>query len=463
MSILIKNGRVVTATVDFLADVFIEEEKIMKIGSNINLSASTVIDATNKYVIPGGIDVHTHIDMPYGNIKSTDDFEIGTIAAAFGGTTTIIDFAVQSKGRSLLNALNIWKQKADGKAVIDYGFHIIITDVNEKILAELDEVVNEGVTSFKLFTAYPGRLMLDDSEIFRVMQRAKRNGALIMMHAENGYEIENLIQQALAEGNTDPIYHALTRPPALEGEATNRTIALAKVADVPVYIVHVTCREAIDAIKQARAQGQKVFGETCPHYLLLSEDDLRRPNFEGAKYVLSPPLREGKHQQILWDSLSGDVLQTIATDHCPFNFKQHKELGRNDFTKIPNGAPGIENRLQLSYEFGVNQKRFSINRWVELNSTNPAKIFGMYPQKGEIAVGSDADIVIWNPDTQHTISAATHHMRVDYNLFEGFKVTGNAETVIARGEVIVEKNKFLGKPGRGKFIIRNPFSPNIIY
>ncbi len=457
MSILIKNGRVVTALDDFFADVFIENGKISKVAPNLNLSASTVIDATNKYVIPGAIDVHTHIDMPYGDIKSTDDFETGTIAAAFGGTTTIIDFAVQSKGQSLLEALNIWKQKAYGKAVIDYGFHIIITDANEKYLSELDKVVNEGVTSLKLFTAYPGRLMLDDSEIFRVMQRAKQSGALIMMHAENGYVIDKLIQQTLAEGKSEPIYHALTRPPALEGEATNRTIALAKVAGVPVYIVHVTCREAIDAIRQARTNGQKVFGETCPHYLLLSEDDLRRPNFEGAKYVLSPPLREKQHQQILWDSLGDNVLQTIATDHCPFNFNQHKELGRKDFTKIPNGGPGIENRLQLSYEYGVNQKRFSINRWVELVSTNPAKIFGMYPQKGEIAVGSDADIVIWNPNTEHTISAQTHHMRVDYNMFEGFKIKGNAETVIARGEVIIEKEKFFGKPGRGKFLKRKPF------
>ncbi|MDP2209240.1 MAG: dihydropyrimidinase [Bacteroidota bacterium] len=457
MSVLIKNGRVVTASDDFLADVFIQNEKITKVAENISLATTTVIDAANKLVIPGGIDVHTHIDMPYGDIKSTDDFETGTIAAAFGGTTTIIDFAVQSKGQSLFDALNIWKQKADGKAVIDYGFHIIITDANEKYLSELDKVVNEGVTSFKLFTAYPGRLMLNDSDIFRVMQQAKQNGALIMMHAENGYVIDKLIQQTLAEGKTEPIYHALTRPSALEGEATNRTIALAKVADVPVYIVHVTCNEAIDAIKQARMQGQKVFGETCPHYLLLSEDDLRRPNFEGAKYVLSPPLREKKHQQTLWDSLNDNVLQTIATDHCPFNFRQHKELGRYDFTKIPNGAPGIENRLHLSYEFGVNQKRFSLNRWVELVSTNPAKIFGMYPQKGEIAAGCDADIVIWNPNTAHTISAQTHHMRVDYNMFEGFKVTGNAETVIARGEVIVEKNKFLSKPGRGKFIKRNLF------
>jgi dihydropyrimidinase len=458
MSILIKNGRIITSSDDFVSDVFIQGEKISAIGKNLNNPADKVIDVSGKYIIPGGIDVHTHLDMPLGNISSSDDFETGTIAAAFGGTTTIIDFAIQSKGQSPLEALKIWKQKANGKAVIDYGFHIIITDADKKFLDELDEIVNEGVTSFKLFTAYPGRLMLDDSEIFKVMQRAKQNGALIMMHAENGFVIENLIQQALAEKKIDPIYHALTRPSVLEGEATNRTIALAEVAGVPCYIVHVTCAEALDAIIHARQKGLPVFGETCPHYLLLSEDYLRKPDFEGAKYVLSPPLREGKHQQILWDSLSNDSLQTIATDHCPFNFKQHKELGRNDFTKIPNGAPGIENRLHLTYEFGVNQGRFSLNKWVELVSTNPAKIFGMYPQKGTIATGSDADIVIWNPDTEYTISASTHHMRVDYNMFEGFEVKGNAETIISRGEVIIQNKQCIGKPRRGKFIKRNLLS-----
>jgi dihydropyrimidinase len=461
MSILIKNGRVVTASDNFVGDVFIENEKIAEIGTNLNRSTDKVIDAADKLVIPGGIDVHTHLDVPLGNIFSSDDFKTGTIAAAFGGTTTIIDFPTQTKGHSLHTALKTWQSKANGKAVIDFGFHLIITDVNDSVLDEMDLLVSEGISSFKLFMAYPGALMLDDADILKVMQRSKKNGALIMMHAEKGTEIAKLTRSALQSGNTEPIYHALTRPSSLEGEATNRTIALAEVAGVPCYIVHVTCNDALDAIIKARQKGLPVFGETCPHYLLLSEDDLRKANFEGAKFVLSPPLRPREHQKKLWDGLKANDLQILATDHCPFNFKGDKELGLHDFTKIPNGAPGIENRLQLSYEFGVNQGRFSLNKWVELNSINPAKIFGMYPKKGQLAVGSDADIVIWNPDSEHTISARTHHMRVDYNMFEGIKVKGNAETVISRGEVIVQENVFIGNPGRGRFIKRQTHNLNL--
>jgi dihydropyrimidinase len=459
MSILIKHGRVVTASDDFVGDVLIENEKIAEIGTNLNLNADKVIDAANKIVIPGGIDVHTHLDMPLGNILSTDDFETGTIAAAFGGTTTIIDFPIQIKGHSLYDALKTWQSKVNGKAVADYGFHLIIADVNNSVLDEMDFLVSEGITSFKLFMAYPGALMLDDADILKIMQRAKKNGALIMMHAENGVEIAKLTRSTLQNGNTEPIYHALTRPSSLEGEATRRTIALAEAAGVPCYIVHVTCNEALDVIVKARQKGLSVFGETCPQYLLLSEDDLRKSNFEGAKYVLSPPLRQKEHQKKLWNGLRTNDLAVLATDHCPFNFKGDKDLGLHDFTKIPNGAPGIENRLHLSFEFGVNQGRFSLNRWVELVSTNPAKIFGMYPEKGLIAVGSDADIVIWNPNAEHTISAETHHMNVDYNMFEGFKVKGNAETVISRGEVIVANNKLLGKPGRGRFVKRKIVNP----
>jgi dihydropyrimidinase len=462
MSILIKNGRVVTASDDCVGDVFIENEKIAEIGTNLNRNADKVIDAANKLVIPGGIDVHTHLDMPLGNILSSDDFETGTIAAAFGGTTTIIDFPIQTKARSLHDALKTWQSKANGKAVIDFGFHLIIADVNDSVLDEMDLLVSEGITSFKLFMAYPGALMLDDADILRIMLRAKKNGALIMMHAENGIEIVKLTRKSLQDGNTEPVYHALTRPPLLEGEATSRTIALAEAAGVPCYIVHVTCNDALDEIVKARQKGLPVFGETCPQYLLLSEDDLRKPDFEGAKYVLSPPLRPKEHQKRLWEGLRANDLHALATDHCPFNFKGDKELGQNDFTKIPNGAPGIENRLHLSYEFGVNQGRLSLKRWVELVSTNPAKIFGMYPNKGEIAAGSDADIVIWNPNAEHAISARTHHMHVDYNMFEGFRVKGNAETVISRGEVIVADNKFFGEPGRGKFLKRKPFYSNII-
>jgi dihydropyrimidinase len=458
MSILIKNGRVVTASDNFLSDVFIENEKITEIGTNLNPIADTVSDAANKLVIPGGIDVHTHLDMPLGNILSTDDFETGTIAAAFGGTTTIIDFPIQTKGHSLYDALKIWKSKVNGKAVIDYGFHLIIADVNDSVLDEMDLLVSEGITSFKLFMAYPDALMLEDADILKIMQRAKQNDALIMMHAENGVEIAKLTRSARQNGNTEPIYHALTRPSELEGEATHRTIALAESAGVPCYIVHVTCIDALNEIVKARQNGLQVIGETCPQYLLLSEDDLRKPNFESAKYVISPPLRPKEHQHKLWGGLAANDLQILATDHCPFNFKGDKDLGLHDFTKIPNGAPGIENRLQLSFEFGVNQGRLSLNRWVELVSTNPAKIFGMYPNKGEIAVGSDADIVIWNPNTKHTISASTHHMNVDYNMYEGFNVRGDAETVISRGQVIIQNRTFIGNPGRGKFIKRNTFT-----
>jgi dihydropyrimidinase len=461
LSLLVKNGRVVTASKDFIADIFVENEKIVRIGANLNLKADKVIDATGKLIIPGGIDVHTHLDMPLGDIFTTDDFETGTVAAAFGGTTTIIDFPIQIKGQSLHEALAIWHKKADNKAVIDFGFHMIIADVNDSVLDEMDKMVDEGITSFKVFMVYPA-LMLSDDDILRVMKRAKKNGALVMMHAENGIEISRLTKQALNSGNSDPIYHALTRPSALEGEATKRTIELAHSAGVPCYIVHITCKDALDAIVNARRAGVPVFGETCPHYLLLNEDELRKPNFEGAKYVLTPPLRPLDHQEKLWKGLSHNDLQTVATDHCPINFKGDKELGRSDFTKIPNGAPGIENRLQLMYEYGVNQNKISLNRWVELISTNPAKIFGMYPQKGEIAVGSDADIVVWDPDTEHTISAKTHHMHVDYNMFEGYRVKGNVDTVISRGEIIVENNKFLGKSGRGKFLKRKPFSIDLI-
>jgi dihydropyrimidinase len=458
MSILIKKGRVVTASNVFLADVFIENEKIAEIGTNLIFNADKVIDATNKLVVPGGIDAHTHLDMPLGNIFSTDDFESGTIAAAFGGTTSIIDFAIQSRNQSLFEAQNTWHKKATGKAVIDYGLHMIISDVNDSSLCEMDKLVGEGITSFKLFMAYPNSLMLDDSSIFKVMRRAKNNGALIMMHAENGLAIVELTKQALEQKQTEPIFHALTRPSVLEGEATERTIALAKTAGVPCYIVHVTCIEALDAIRKAKANNQLVLSETCPHYLLLDESYLGKENFEGAKYVVSPPLRPAYHQEKLWQGLVDYSLDAISTDHCPFNFKGDKELGWYDFTKIPNGGPGIENRLQLTFNYGVKTEKFSSSLWVELNSTNPAKIFGMYPQKGEIAVGSDADIVIWNPDIEHTISSSTHHMNVDYNMFEGFKVTGNAETVISRGEVIIENNKFFGKPGRGKFIKRHTFT-----
>lgn len=457
MSLLIKNGRIITADDDYSADIFVEDEKITEIKNDLNINADKIIDAAGTYVIPGGIDVHTHLDMPYGKIKSTDDFESGTVAAAFGGTTTIIDFPTQTRGKSLQEALQQWFKKAEGKAVIDYGFHMIVTDISDSFIDDMKIMVDEGITSFKLFMAYPGRLMLDDASIFKVMQQAAKLDALICMHAENGGVIDVLTGQALKEGKTEPVYHALTRPPVTEAEAVNRTIALAEIAKAPVYIVHVSSYDALQKIAEARSNKLTVYAETCPQYLFLSLDDLAKENFEGAKYVFTPPVRESWHQQKLWEGLQNNSLQIVSTDHCPFYFEGHKDLGKNDFTKIPGGGPGIENRLQLLFHHGVNSRKVSLKRWVEIISTNPAKLFGMYPQKGELKVGSDADIVLWNPELEHTISSKTHHMNVDYSMYEGMQVKGNAQTVISRGKVIVENKKFTGKVGRGKFLKRNLF------
>jgi dihydropyrimidinase len=458
MSTLIKNGRIITAEQDYNADIFIENEKVTLIGENLKNQADKVIDAKGKYVIPGGIDVHTHLDMPFGGTTSSDDFETGTKAAAFGGTTSLIDFAIQPKGGSMREGLDTWMAKAKGKATIDYGFHMIITDLPDERLGEMDEMVKEGVTSFKLFLAYPGVLMVDDATIYKAMQQSKKNGSLICMHAENGMVIDDIVKQTVAEGNLSPKYHAISRPAAAEGESTNRAIALAEMAGTPVYIVHLTCNDALTKVAGARDMGQPAYAETCPQYLYLSMDDISKPGFEGAKYVFSPPVREKWHQEVLWAGLQQNDLQVVSTDHCPFNFKGQKELGKDDFTKIPNGGPGIENRMHLTYQGGVNEGRITVNRWIEITSTNPAKIFGMYPRKGTIAVGSDADIVIWDPNKTHTISSKTHHMNVDYSMFEGMKIKGDAETVLSRGEVIVENDKFLGKAGRGNFVKRETFA-----
>jgi dihydropyrimidinase len=355
------------------------------------------------------------------------------------------------------DALDVWWKKGE-KATIDFGLHMIVTDLPEAHLEDMNEMVREGVTSFKLFMAYPNVLMVDDATIFRAMRQTGNNGALICMHAENGGVIDLLVQKALAEGKTAPIYHALTRPTTAESEAVNRAIALAQMAGAPVYIVHVSSADALEKVSEARDKGVPVFAETCPQYLLLSIEDLDRPNFEGAKYVFTPPLREKWHQDKLWEGLRKNTLQVVSTDHCPFCFKEQKEMGRDSFAKIPNGGPGVENRLQLIHHHGVNQKRISLNRWVEIVATTPAKMFGLYPRKGTITVGSDADIVIWDPNKEITISAKSHHMRVDYSMFEGFKVKGDAETVLSRGETIVDKGKWLGKPGRGTFIKRNTYA-----
>jgi dihydropyrimidinase len=456
MKTLIKNGRIITAVDDYVADILIENETIAVIGLKLEMEADKTIDAKGKLVIPGGIDAHTHLDMPFGGTTSADDFFTGTRAAAFGGTTTIIDFAIQAKGTSIIEALDTWHAKAAGKAVIDYSFHMIVTDLPKQRLTEVKRLIdNEGVTSFKLFMAYPGVLLVDDGTIFRAMNFAGEHGGLICMHAENGVVINEIVEQALAEGKTDPVYHALTRPVEAEAEGVNRAIAIAKMANSPVYIVHLSCFEALKKVKEARDDGAAVFAETCPQYLFLDQSYYEKPDFEGAKYVLTPPLREKRHQEELWTGLKMNDLQVISTDHCPFCFKEQKELGRNDFSKIPNGGPGVEHRMSLIYNGGVLEGRIDLNRFVELTSTAPAKIFGLFPRKGTVAVGSDADLVIFNPDAKMTISAKTHHMNVDYSAYEGFEVQGVAETVLSRGTIVIEDGKMLGKQGQGKYIKRS--------
>jgi len=454
MRTLIKGGTIVTAVDQYKGDVLIEDEKIALIGTAIDVQADKTIDATGKYVLPGGIDVHTHLDMPFGGTTSADDFETGTTAAAFGGTTSIVDFAIQYRGQTLHHAMETWAKKAEGKAVIDYGFHMIITELNDQVEGEMDALVRQGITSFKLFMAYPGVFMLDDASIFKALLRTGKNGGTICMHAENGGVIDVLVQRALAEGKTAPKYHALTRPARAEAEATHRAIAMSEIADVPIYIVHLSAAEALEMVTEARDRGLPAFAETCPQYLFLSYDNYEEPGFDGAKYVMSPPLREKAKQKALWRGLAFNDLQCISTDHCPFCMKEQKELGRNDFSKIPNGAPGIETRMSLVYDGGVRDGRISLNRFVELTSTSPAKIFGLFPRKGTIAPGSDADIVVFDPNRTITLSAKTLHMKVDYNPYEGRQVTGAAETVVSRGRLVIENGKFVGRAGSGAFLKR---------
>jgi dihydropyrimidinase len=452
---LIKNGTIVNADSTVKADLLIEGATIKEIRAGIPASsADTVVDAHGLLLLPGGIDAHTHLDMPFGGSQSADDFLTGTRAAVIGGTTTIVDFAIQARGTKMRNALDTWWKKAEGKACIDYGLHMIVTDLGDAGLEDMDDLVREGVASFKLFMAYPNVLMVDDATIFKALQQTAKNGALICMHAENGSVIDVIVQQALAEGKTAPIYHALTRPTKAEAEAVHRSIAMAEMAGVPVYIVHLSSEDALNQVREARDRGLPAFAETCPQYLLLSIEDVADKGWEGAKYVFTPPLRERKNQPKLWEGLRRDNLQVVSTDHCPFCFADQKALGKDDFTKIPNGGPGIENRLQLLHHHGVGKGNFSINRFVELVSTAPARIFGMYPKKGVLAVGSDADVVLWDAKEELTISAATHHMRVDYSMFEGFQVRGNARDVYSRGELIVSGGKFIGKPGRGNYLRR---------
>ena len=447
----------VTASDTAAADVLVDGETVAAIGRNLDVTTDKVIDAANRYVMPAGIDAHTHLEMPFGGTFSADDFETGTAAAAWGGTTTIVDFAIQDFGESLQAGYERWLGKAAGKAHVDYGFHMIIREVNDQTLGDMDALVRQGVTSFKLFMAYPGVFMLDDASIFRAMQRTSDNGGLIMMHAENGGAIDVLVQRYLRERRTDPINHALTRPAAMEGEATHRAIALARLAGVAVYIVHLSSRDALSAVVEARDNGAAAYAETCPQYLFLSEEDLARPDFEGAKYVCSPPLRPRDHQDELWKGLVQDDLQIVSTDHCPFDYKDQKVLGRGDFSKIPNGLPGIEDRYTVLFDGGVNKGRITLNRFVELVATAPARMFGLYPRKGTIAPGSDADIVVFDPTVERVLSASTHHMRVDYNCFEGMRVRGLPEVVLQRGQVLVEGGRFLARPGQGRFLSRGAF------
>ncbi|MFI5761203.1 MULTISPECIES: dihydropyrimidinase [unclassified Streptomyces] len=456
---LIRGGLVITASDELHADVLIEDGRVAALAAHGTAAAGTwtadrTIDASGKYVIPGGVDAHTHMELPFGGTAASDTFETGTRAAAWGGTTTIVDFAVQTPGHALREGLDTWYDKADGKCAVDYAFHMILSDVNERTLKEMDHLVGEGVTSFKLFMAYPGVFYSDDGQILRAMQRASGNGGLIMMHAENGIAIDVLVEQALARGETDPRHHGEVRKVLLEAEATHRAIQLARVAGSPLYVVHVSAEEAVAELAAARDKGLPVFGETCPQYLFLSTDNLEEPDFQGAKYVCSTPLRPREHQAALWRGLRTNDLQVVSTDHCPFCFRGQKELGRGDFSKIPNGLPGVENRMDLLHQ-AVLDGHISRRRWIEIACATPARMFGLYPQKGTIAPGSDADIVLYDPHAEQVISAETHHMNVDYSAYEGKRITGRVDTVLSRGELVIDRREFTGRAGHGAFIPRS--------
>ncbi len=486
MGLLFKGGTVITAADMVKADVLVEGEIITAIGLDLPAEGHEVVDCAGKYLMPGGIDVHTHLDLPFGGTYSNDDFDTGHKAAAFGGTTMHIDFVIQPIGGSLADGLKTWREKAK-PAQIDYGFHMAITDLRDDVMAEIPSMVAEGITSLKLFMAYKNVFQIDDTTLFRAMQTAAKNGMIIMVHAENGDVEAELTPKLLAEGKTDPKWHAASRPPEIEGEATNRAVVMAGLTNCPLYVVHMTCESAIQALQRGRASGYPVMGETCSQYFFLTVDDhLAAPGFEGAKYVCSPPIRSTHDQAVLWQAVKDGTLQAISTDHCDFWYeggvgpwrewaaandggnwvayeqqdptyrRPGKELGKGSFAKIPNGMPGLEDRMMVIWEAGVNGGKISPTRFVELNCTNPAKIFGMYPKKGTLAVGSDADIVVWDPQATHTISAKTHHMRVDYNVYEGMQVTGKPVQVYQRGHKLVDGDAWLGENGNGQFVARNP-------
>ncbi|MHA1567587.1 MAG: dihydropyrimidinase [Alphaproteobacteria bacterium] len=461
---LIKNGHIVTAVDDYVADILIQDGRIHTIGKDISVGGDVdVHDAAGLLVIPGGVDVHTHLDWEFGLSRTVDTFASGTQAAAFGGTTTVVDFCNQTVGQSPLTGLEEWHQRA-ASACVDVGAHMIMLDVNDQYLNDMKSLIhNEGVSTFKLFMAYPGVLLLDDGAIFKTMRLAGENGAMICMHAENGPVIQVLIEEALAAGNTSPKYHSLTRPTIMEGEATHRAIKISELAETPLYIVHLSASEALVSVTEARDRGIPVHAETCPHYLFLTDEEYDRPEFESAKFVMTPPLRTHSHQKDLWRGLKTDDLQVISTDHCPFCFaaqpygmKFSKQQGADDFSKIPNGAPGLETRIPLIFDGGVRKHGFSINRLVELTSTTPAKLFGLFPRKGTIAVGSDGDIVLFDPQETWTIRADEHHSRIDYSLFEGRELTGRVKKVFLRGQLIVDGVEWKGKEGMGQYQSRGP-------
>ncbi len=460
-SLLIRNGTVVTATDHYAADVLVQDEAVAAIGHNLQADADQNIDAKGCYLFPGGIDAHTHMELPFMGTHASDTFESGTLAGLHGGTTSIIDFAIQQQGNSLESAIDEWHRKADGHAVSDYAFHCAVTDFNDCTRTEIPRIINElGINSFKTFMAYKGALMVDDRQMFELMKELVQHGGIITSHCENGDMIDHQIQKFIAEGKTEPRYHVLSRPPVCEAEASGRVMDLAWQAGCPNYIVHLTCEEALERVRHATLRNQKVYVETCIQYLLLDESLYFQDGFEGAKVVMSPPLRKKKDQEALWSGINQNLIHHVATDHCPFCMDQ-KAMGRDDFSKIPNGAPGIEHRLELLYSEGVHQGRISLNKFVEMSSTAAAKIFGLFPRKGTIAVGSDADIVIFDPNVKHTLSAETHHMNCDYSAYEGWQVQGKTRTTILRGTVAVDQGKALVGEGFGRYLPRKPFNPHL--
>jgi dihydropyrimidinase len=461
MKTLIKNGRIITASDDFNADILIENEKIISISQHITTEADKTIDATGLLVLPGGIDPHVHLEMPFMGTFSSDSYETGTRAALFGGTTTVIDFILQKQGNSLHSALEEWSGRARGNAVGDYSFHMAVTDFNDNTKLEIEQLVeNEGITSFKMFMAYRGALMIDDRQMNGLMQEVRRVGGMVTAHATNGDMIDYLVAKHRSEGKLAPVYHYLSQPEITEGEASSRFTDFGFYNKCPIYIVHMTCEGAVNAVRDATYRNQKVFGETCIQYLILDASLYEKPNFEGAKWVMSPPLREKKDQEHLWAAINQGLIEVVATDHCPF-FWEQKLKGKDDFSKIPNGHPAIENRIELLYSEGVHKGRISLNKMVEVACTNPAKIFGMFPKKGTIAIGSDADIVLFDPNEQHVISAKTHHMNVDYSAYEGWATTGKVKSVLLRGALAIDKNKCLIPKGFGRFIKRKKVSDKI--